>query len=488
MASMEAHDSSKLVGSAAEALGDVRPGMSVMVGGFAVIHGWPNTLLRALAGRGAGDLTVIANNLGFGAHSPQVLAERRLVAKFVGSFAGFVGRPTPSEQQILAGEMACELVPQGTFVERIRAGGAGIAAFYTPTGIGTVAEKPEKERRDFGGRPHLLETALRADLALLRAQVADAAGNVAFEGAQRNFQAAMATAADRVVVEVERVVPVGELAPDAIHLPGIFVDAVVREEIPRAEVMAEVMALGRDPTRGGGRAAAGGAAPAARAPQPGVTRELMALRAARLIAERGYRYVNLGIGLPTLVGEWLDKVGSHAVLQAENGLLGYVSTTDLEAWDPNYYNAGGQPVAPLPGSATFDSALAFTMARGGHLDAVVLGAFQVSARGDLANWKLPGVGAGGIGGAMDLIAGGSPVIAVMEHTTRDGEPRLVEACTYPLTGLRCVTTIVTNMAVIEVGAGGLVLREVAPGVTPAEVVAATGCALAVPEGVREMEL
>jgi len=469
----------KVIASAAEAVAGVRAGASVMVGGFAVIHGWPNTLLRALAEHGAGDLTIVANTLGFGTHSPQVLAERRLVKQFVGSFAGFVGRPTTSEQQILAGEIACELVPQGTLVERIRAGGAGIPAFYTPTGIGTVADSPDKERRDFGGRPHLLEHALRADVALLRAQLADEAGNVVFAGAQRNFQVAMATAADLVIVEAERIVPVGALAPDAIHVPGIFVDAVVAEEVSRDEVMAEVLALGRDPTRGGG-----GAAPAL----PGLSRELIALRVARLLAERQYHYVNLGIGLPTLVGAWLDQVGSHAQLQAENGLLGYVSVTDLNGWDANYYNAGGQPVAPVPGSATFDSALAFTMARGGHLDAIVLGAFQVSARGDLANWKLPGVGAGGIGGAMDLIAGGSPVIALMEHTTRDGEPRIVGRCSYPLTGLACVSTIVTNLALIDVTADGLVLRELAPGVTVDEVVAATGCPLAVLGDVGTMAL
>jgi 3-oxoacid CoA-transferase len=449
-----------------------------MVGGFAVIHGWPNTLLGALAEHGAGELTVIANTLGFGTHSPQVLAERRLVSKFVGSFAGFVGRPTPSEQQILAGEMACELVPQGTLVERIRAGGSGIPAFFTPTGIGTVADTPDKERREFAGRPHLLEHALRADVALLRAQLADTAGNAVFAGTQRNFQVAMATAADHVIVETERIVPVGELAPDAIHVPGIFVDAVVAEEVPRAEVMAEVFALGRDPTRGGGGSAAA---------LPGLSRELIALRVARLLAERAYRYVNLGIGLPTLVGAWLDQVGSHAQLQAENGLLGYVSATDLDGWDPNYYNAGGQPVSPVAGSATFDSALAFTMARGGHLDAIVLGAFQVSARGDLANWKLPGVGAGGIGGAMDLIAGGSPVITLMEHTTRDGEPRIVEQCTYPLTGLACVSTIVTNLALIDVTPDGLVLREVAPGVTPQYVQTHTEPPLSIAPDLREME-
>ena len=459
----------KVVDSAAEAVAVVRPGMSVMVGGFAVIHGWPNTLLQALADHGVDNLTIIANTLGFGRHSPQVLAERRLVTTFIGSFAGFPGRPTPSEEQILAGDLAVDLVPQGTFVERIRAAGAGLAAFYTPTGVGTVAGQG-KELRDFQGRPHLLETALSADVALLRADVADEAGNLSFAGTHRNFQPVMATAARTVIAEAAQIVPAGTLAPDAVHVPGLYVHAVVPQSIPPDAIMAEVRALGRDPTHG------------ARADERtllGLPRELIALRAARLIADRGYRYVNLGIGLPTQVGVWLEQVQAQTMLHAQDGLLGYASVEDLDRWDPAYYNAGGEPVAPLPGSATFDSAAAFAMARGGHLDAVVLGAFQVSAGGDLANWQIPNTTAGGIGGAMDLIAGRTPVIVLMEHTTRDGQPRLVDRCTYPLTGRRCVTTVITNLGLLEVTAAGLVLQEIAPGVTPEEVRAATACPLIV---------
>ena len=466
----------KVVDSAAQAVAVVRPGMAVMVGGFAVIHGWPNTLLQALADHGADNLTIIANTLGFGRYSPQVLAQRRLVTKFIGSFAGFPGRPTPSEEQILAGDLAVDLVPQGTFVERIRAAGAGLAAFYTPSGVGTVAGQG-KEQRDFQGRPHLLETALAADVALLRADVADEAGNLSFAGTHRNFQPAMATAARTVIAEAAQIVPVGTLAPDAIHVPSLYVDAVVAQSIPPDAIMAEVRALGRDPLHSGG---------ADMPTLPGLTRELIVLRAAHLIADRGYRYVNLGIGLPTHVGVWLEQVQAQTMLHAQNGLLGYASVEDLERWDPAYYNAGGEPVAPLPGSATFDSAAAFAMARGGHLDAVVLGAFQVSADGDLANWQIPNSGAGGIGGAMDLIAGQAPVIVLMEHTTRKGDPRLVERCTYPLTGRRCVSTIITNLGLLEVTATGLVLQEIAPGVTPQEVRDATACPLIVAPNLHVM--
>jgi 3-oxoacid CoA-transferase subunit B len=197
--------------------------------------------------------------------------------------------------------------------------------------------------------------------------------------------------------------------------------------------------------------------------------------------------VNLGIGLPTLVANFLPE-GVTIMLHAENGILGYggIDPNDSE-WDTDLINAGGQPVTLVPGAAYFDSATSFAMVRGGHLDLTVLGGLQVSAKGDLANWALPGRPGGGIGGAMDLAAGAGRVIVAMEHTTREGEPRIVEACAYPLTARECVDLIVTNLAVIEVTPAGLVLRETAPGVTVEEVVAATGAKLDVSD-VREMAL
>ena len=461
---------SKVVSSADAAVADLEAGMTIMLGGFAPLQGWPNTLLQAIARHGAGDLTLIGNLLGYGHYSPQVLAREKLIGKFIGSFGGSATRQTLSEDQIMAGDMAFELSPQGTLAERIRAGGAGIAAFYTPTGVGTAVDTPDKERRTINGRPHLLETALRGDFAILRANRADEIGNLQIDGAQQNFHVPAAMAADTVVAEVDEIVPVGSFEPRDVQVPGIFVDRVVLDEIPRAKVMREVMALGRDPRQGGtAREIAG------------VPRDLMALRAARIIAEEGYRYVNLGVGIPTLVGGTLAEAGADAMLHAENGVLGYESVAADDDWDPNYYNAGGQPVRPVSGTATFDSVTAFSMARGPHLDAVVLGGYQVAENGDLANWKVPGPKPGGMGGAMDLVAGGAPVIVVMEHTTSKGEPRLVSRCGYPLTGLGCVTTVVTNLAVIDVTATGFTLRELAPGVSVDDVRAATACAITIPD-------
>ena len=208
----------------------------------------------------------------------------------------------------------------------------------------------------------------------------------------------------------------------------------------------------------------------------GLTRELIALRVAREL--RDGMAVNLGIGLPTLVANFLPD-GANILLHAENGILGYGGIVTNEAeFDQDLINAGGQPVTLAPGASFFDSATSFAMIRGGHVDVTVLGGLQVSAKGDLANWAVAGRGGGAIGGAMDLAAGAKRVIVAMEHTTRDGEPRILEQCTYPLTAQRCVDLIVTNLAVIEVTEEGLSLREVAPGVNRDEVQAATAARLA----------
>jgi 3-oxoacid CoA-transferase B subunit len=201
----------------------------------------------------------------------------------------------------------------------------------------------------------------------------------------------------------------------------------------------------------------------------GLTRELIALRVARELKDG--MSVNLGIGLPTLVSNFLPT-GAEILLQSENGILGYGPIAEVE-YDQDQINAGGQPITLVPGASFFDSAASFAMIRGGHVDVAVLGGLQVSEQGDLANWFVPERGGGSIGGAMDLATGAPRLIVAMEHTTRDGAPRIVRTCTYPLTAQRCVDLIVTNLAVIEVTPAGLVLKELAPGVDEAEVRANT---------------
>ncbi|KAF2108699.1 hypothetical protein BDV96DRAFT_652635 [Lophiotrema nucula] len=477
----------KVYSSAEAAIADMRGDSTLLCGGFG-LSGVPDTLINQVKSTPSiKGLTAVSNNAGVVGMGLGLLLESKQVSKMV---ASYVGENKVLEQMYLSGELELELTPQGTLAERCRAGGAGIPAFYTPAAFGTVVQTGElalrhnkdgsvaqySQPRDvkvFQGKSYVMEEAIRGDYAFIKAYKADRLGNVQFRFSAQNFNGAMARNAKVTIVEAEHVVDVGEIPPNAIHVPGIYVDRVIQST---AEKKIEKVVNAKDPKDALGGLGSGDAAS---------KRERIVRRAAKEF--KNGMYANLGIGMPMLAPSFVDA-SVEVQLQSENGILGLGPYPQKGEEDPDLINAGKETVTLAPGASCFGSEESFGMIRAGKINLTILGAMQVSARGDLANWMLPGK-VKGFGGAMDLVSNPSAtkVVVTMEHTDKKGRPKILKQCEFPLTGKACVSRIITDLCVFDVDfTEGLTLIELADGVTVDEVKAKTEAPFKVADDIKPM--
>lgn len=477
------HNFSKVYKSSKEAVADIKSGSRLLVGGFGIC-GIPENLLRELADRKdeVKDLEIVSNNGGISDFGNGLLLRNKQVRRLTGSY---VGENKILESMYLSGELELNLVPQGTLAEKIRSGGAGVPAFYTPTGYGTqiqeggfpirldpknpkgapLIQSKEKPTATFNGRNYVLEESITGDYALIKAYKADTEGNLVFRKTARNFNHDMATAGKITIAEVEEIVDVGQIEPDHIHCPGIFVQRIVKGE--KFEKKIERVRTSKAEDSG--------------ASDP------MKSKIARRAAEelQNGMYVNLGIGIPNLVTDFIPKE-KHIVFHSENGMLGF-GPYPYGQEDSDLVSAIKEPVSELLGCSYFRSSESFGMIRGRHVDLTILGALQVSQSGDLANWIIPGKLVKGMGGAMDLVGSGGKVIVTMEHTAKGDQIKVLEKCSLPLTGKQVITKLITDLAVFDFDSQGIILTELFKGVDIEKVRKLTGCKFRTANNIRVLD-
>ncbi|ODV83199.1 hypothetical protein CANARDRAFT_30142 [[Candida] arabinofermentans NRRL YB-2248] len=486
-------NNSKLVDSVEEALKDIpTSNFTLLSGGFGLC-GLPETLIYGLLRRPeVKNITAVSNNAGIDDRGLTVLLNSGQITKMVSSF---LGNNKTFNRLYLEGKIDLELCPQGNLAERTRAAAAGIPAFYTPTGVDTWLEQGKlpiryddknpgevlkysepRESKIFNGKKYLLETSIPGDVAFVKAYKADTLGNCWFKGSANNFNGVFGRAAKQTIVEAEHIVEPGEIKPEDVHLPGVYVSKVIQSKAPK-----DIEILTLDDGKSSSEIDVSALSP----------QELKRYKIIKRASQEFHEGMtcNLGIGMPTLAAKYLPE-GFEINFQSENGLLRFGKYPKEGEQDPDLINAGKETVTLNSGASLFGSEESFAMIRSGRIELTMLGGLQVSAKGDLANWGLPGR-IKGMGGAMDLVSNPDQtrVVVLMEHNDKKGNAKIMDECTFPLTGSKCVSRIITEFAVLDVDPEkGLTLIEIDKDTSLDELREKTGCQFKVSDNLKFIEV
>ena len=433
----------KIFESSIDAVEDIRNGSRIAIGGYGSC-GIPENLLKAVDMLGTYDLTVYTATTGLAGWGLDLLLMDRQIRRLITSHAG---TNLSFDKQYHNGEMELELVPEGSLAARLYAGGAGIPAFYTTTGVDTIIEEGHfpikytqggkgveiyshgKEKRRFMGRDNLLEEAITTDYSLIKAWKGDTMGNLVFRRTAANFNVMMAQCARVTIAEVEHLVPAGQLDPDEIHIPAVYVHRIVKGEVYEKPIEKPASVGSSDKLNMKGR-------------KHMEEKLRIAKRAAKEVKEG--MTVHLGVGIPGLVAHHFDP-NLNIMVHSNSGALGVGKYPQAGSEDPDVVNSGRESTTLVPGACCFSSNEAMDMVRAGHLDLIITGAFQVSQRGDLANWIIPGKFSAGIGASMDIVAGEKTRTSITMLHKHKNEKKILNDCNLPLTGRRCIDMLITEM-------------------------------------------